>query len=63
MPDPGPVFRASTLLVAMLGLAACSGVGPALEILDSRYRDFKYFSLSDVVADNASSSHVVLPGR
>jgi hypothetical protein len=26
MPDPGPVFRASTLLVAMLGLAACSGV-------------------------------------
>ncbi|MGZ6028399.1 MAG: 2-keto-4-pentenoate hydratase, partial [Myxococcaceae bacterium] len=44
-------------------LAACTGVGPALEILDSRYRDFKYFSLPDVVADNASSSHVVLPGR
>jgi len=42
-------------------LAACTGVGPALEILDSRYRDFKYFSLPDVVADNASSSHVVLP--
>jgi 2-oxo-3-hexenedioate decarboxylase len=41
-------------------LAACTGVGPALEILDSRYRDFKYFSLPDVVADNASSSHVVL---
>ena len=35
----------------------------ALEILDSRYRDFKYFSLPDVVADNASSSHVVLPER
>lgn len=44
-------------------LAACTGVGPALEILDSRYRDFKYFSLPDVVADNASSSHVVLPPR
>jgi len=44
-------------------LAACTGVGPALEILDSRYRDFKYFSLPDVVADNASSSHVVLPER
>src|SRR5262249_24529308 len=44
-------------------LARCSGVGPALEILDSRYRDFKYFSLPDVVADNASSSHVVLPPR
>ncbi|HTS83072.1 MAG TPA: fumarylacetoacetate hydrolase family protein [Myxococcaceae bacterium] len=42
-------------------LAACTSVGPALEILDSRYRDFKYFSLPDVVADNASSSHVVLP--
>ena len=42
-------------------LAACTGVGPALEILDSRYRDFRYFSLPDVVADNASSSHVVLP--
>ena len=44
-------------------LSACTGVGPALEILDSRYRDFKYFSLPDVVADNSSSSHVVLPGR
>jgi 2-oxo-3-hexenedioate decarboxylase len=44
-------------------LAACSGVGTALEILDSRYRDFKYFSLPDVIADNASSSHVVLPER
>jgi 2-oxo-3-hexenedioate decarboxylase len=41
-------------------LAACTGVAPALEILDSRYRDFKYFSLPDVVADNASASHVVL---
>ena len=44
-------------------LSSCTGVGPALEILDSRYRDFKYFSLPDVVADNASSSHVVLPER
>ncbi|MGO9830816.1 MAG: 2-keto-4-pentenoate hydratase [Myxococcaceae bacterium] len=41
-------------------LAACSGVCAALEILDSRYRDFKYFSLPDVVADNASSSHFAL---
>ena len=41
-------------------LAACSGVCAALEILDSRYRDFKYFSLPYVVADNASSSHFVL---
>ncbi|MBI3553351.1 MAG: fumarylacetoacetate hydrolase family protein [Elusimicrobia bacterium] len=35
-------------------LAACSGAAPALEILDSRYRNFK-FTLPDVVADNASS--------
>ncbi len=44
-------------------LSACTGVCAALEILDSRYRDFKYFSLPDVVADNASSSHFVLAER
>jgi 2-oxo-3-hexenedioate decarboxylase len=33
---------------------------PALEILDSRYRGFKYFSLPDVVADNSSSAYAVL---
>ena len=44
-------------------MAGCSGVCAALEILDSRYRDFKYFSLPDVVADNASSSHFVLADR
>lgn len=37
-------------------LAACSGVAAALEILDSRYKGFKYFSLPDVVADNSSSA-------
>lgn len=40
-------------------LAAVDAVAPALEIIDSRYRDFK-FSLSDVVADNASSSGFVI---
>ena len=34
-------------------------VAPALEIIDSRYRDFK-FSLEDVVADNCSSSGYVV---
>jgi 2-oxo-3-hexenedioate decarboxylase len=34
-------------------------VGPALEIIDSRYKNFK-FSLEDVVADNCSSSGFVL---
>lgn len=34
-------------------------VAPALEIIDSRYRDFK-FSLEDVVADNCSSAGLVV---
>lgn len=40
-------------------LAAVEAVAPALELIDSRYENFK-FSLPDVVADNASSSGVVL---
>lgn len=39
--------------------AALAGVAPALEIIDSRYQAFR-FSLTDVVADNASSSGFVL---
>lgn len=39
---------------------ACTGVGAALEILDSRFVGFKYFSLEDVVADNCSSSRYIL---
>ena len=34
---------------------ALDAVAPALEILDSRFVGFKYFSLPDVVADNCSS--------
>ena len=41
-------------------LNACSAVGPALEILDSRYEGFKYFSMEDVIADNSSSSQFIL---
>ncbi len=41
-------------------LAAIEMVIPAFEILDSRFRDFKYFSLPDVVADNSSSCDFVL---
>ncbi|TVQ95047.1 MAG: 4-oxalocrotonate decarboxylase [Deltaproteobacteria bacterium] len=48
----GPVSPAQALL-------AVEGVCPALEILDSRYQDFR-FSLPDVVADNASSAYFVL---
>jgi 2-oxo-3-hexenedioate decarboxylase len=43
--------------------AACSGVCAAMEILDSRYVGFKYFSLPDVVADNCSSFMFVLSSR
>jgi 2-oxo-3-hexenedioate decarboxylase len=41
-------------------LDACLGVCAAMEILDSRYVGFKYFSLPDVVADNSSSAYFVL---
>jgi 2-oxo-3-hexenedioate decarboxylase len=35
-------------------------VAPAFEILDSRYTEFKYFSMEDVIADNSSSSFFVV---
>ena len=40
-------------------LTAIEAIAPALEIIDSRYRDFK-FSLPDVIADNASSTGFVV---
>ncbi len=40
-------------------LAAVAAVAPAVEIIDSRFRNFK-FTLPDVVADNASSSGFIL---
>lgn len=39
---------------------AVGEVCSALEILDSRYQQFKYFSLEDVISDNSSSSHFIL---
>ena len=51
-----PLSGDATLVEA---LAAVEAVAPALEIIDSRYRNFK-FSLPDVIADNASSSGFVL---
>jgi 2-oxo-3-hexenedioate decarboxylase len=38
---------------------AVDAVAPAMEIIDSRYRDFR-FSLADVVADNTSAAGFVL---
>lgn len=43
-------------------LAATEGLFPGLEVLDSRYDDFR-FTLADVVADNASAAGVVCGGR
>lgn len=44
--------------------AAVDWVSPAIEILDSRYKGFKYFSLEDVIADNSSSYlYVIGAGR
>ncbi len=44
---------------AVEALAAVEAISPALEIIDSRYSDFK-FSLPEVIADNASSSGFVM---
>lgn len=46
-------------VTAMQALAAVDAVAPALEIIDSRYENFR-FSLTDVVADNSSSSGFVV---
>jgi 2-oxo-3-hexenedioate decarboxylase len=43
-------------------MAATELVVPAVEIIDSRYRDFK-FDLKSVIADNTSSSRFVIGGR
>ena len=50
-------------ITAEQAMEACSEVGVALEILDSRFRGFKYFALPDVVADNSSSAFFVLGDR
>jgi 2-oxo-3-hexenedioate decarboxylase len=43
----------------MTAMRAVGAIAPAMEIIDSRYENFK-FSLTDVVADNASSSALVI---
>lgn len=51
-----PLSGTVTLAEAMNAVEA---VAPAMEIIDSRYQNFK-FNLPDVVADNSSSSSFVL---
>lgn len=43
-------------------LAATDFIIPGIEVIDSRYRDFK-FDLKSVVADNTSASRYVVGGR
>lgn len=61
--EPEIAFLLKAPLAAIVSppaaLAAVAGIAPALEIIDSRYDNFK-FSLTDVVADNSSSSAFVV---
>lgn len=61
--EPEVCFRLGAALSGAVGveeaLAACDGVCAALEVIDSRYENFK-FTLPDVVADNASSARFIL---
>lgn len=43
-------------------LAATAFVLPGIEVIDSRYRDFK-FDLKSVIADNTSAAHFVVGGQ
>lgn len=46
-------------VTSMEAMAAVAGVAGAMEIIDSRYANFK-FDLGDVIADNSSSSGFVI---
>lgn len=49
----------SGIVTIVQALDAVEAVAPALEIIDSRYQNFR-FSLTDVVADNSSSSALTI---
>ncbi|WP_129777021.1 2-keto-4-pentenoate hydratase [Peristeroidobacter soli] len=49
----------SGIVTAPQALDAVEAIAPALEIIDSRYQNFR-FSLTDVVADNSSSSALTI---
>ncbi|MCW0182653.1 MAG: fumarylacetoacetate hydrolase family protein [Zavarzinia sp.] len=61
--EPEVVFlmgrRLSGKVTALEAMAAVEGVAPAMEIIDSRYQAFR-FALPDVIADNSSSSGLVI---
>lgn len=61
--EPEVAFRLARPLAGRVTLAeavsAVEVIAPALEIIDSRYQNFR-FSLCDVIADNSSSSGFVI---
>jgi 2-oxo-3-hexenedioate decarboxylase len=61
--EPEIAFLLKTPLTGHVSMvqaaAALEAVAPAIEIIDSRYENFK-FSLTDVVADNTSSAGYVI---
>jgi 2-oxo-3-hexenedioate decarboxylase len=61
--EPEIAFLIGTQLAGIVtplqAQAALAGVAPAMEIIDSRFENFR-FSLADVIADNASSSGLVV---
>lgn len=63
--EPEVAFRLKAPLAGPVGsaeaLAAIEAVAPAMEVIDSRFADFR-FALEDVVADNSSSSAFVVGG-
>jgi 2-oxo-3-hexenedioate decarboxylase len=62
--EPEVAFLISKTLSGVVSreqvLESCEAVAACMEILDSRYEQFKYFSMEDVIADNSSSSHFVV---
>ena len=61
--EPEIAFRLKSPLAGIVtkeeALAAIDAVAGAIEVIDSRYQNFK-FSLSDVIADNCSSTGFVI---
>jgi 2-oxo-3-hexenedioate decarboxylase len=58
--EPEVAFRLACDVGPDADITTCvDAVAPALEIIDSRYRDFR-FSLADVVADNTSAAGFVV---
>ena len=65
--EPEIFFVTARELQGAISLDEAAGsvaqVGAALEVLDSRFTGFQYFSLPDVVADNCSSWRYALSSR